>query len=498
MTKRLGVWLLMLCNVFIWAQNDETGRKKSAPDLNDHVEVVNIEMLARVQKNGQPAGGLQKSDFILEENGHPVEINGFREERRRIRPAPVAGNPVGTVGAPPSRLFVLYFWLWEPNAPYPEALDLFFKEIYRPTDRIFLVHDRGMCEIDSPEKVVTVRPQFESELKKRIMDGKNDRRNTLREVDDAISGYFNRGVNVTEEEARKKLQNNISMCWREFHMKYLQGQSGSLKRFAESLAPLNCEKWVLTFIQEELFPDFATNSSIPAVANPLDEMRKAMGDTRESFTEAVRSAFIAANATVSVIRCSGRAYVNDDSPYYRQRVVASDMEESFNRISRITGGATITDDNLARALSQAADKEDICYFISYVPTEGGKKREIQLTCRDKALEVFASRHNSSSDPRQLTISAASVYNSRLRFSLSGYTRLFEDGRLQGRVLVRVFAKGSGSFQTASEREFTLLDPAVQIPVALRLPRGRKYEFEIRVLDHISGRESVKQVALRNM
>jgi hypothetical protein len=38
---------------------------------------------------------------------------------------------------------------------------------------------------------------------------------------------------------------------------------------------------------------------------------------------------------------------------------------------------------------------------------------------------------------------------------------------------------------------------VQIPVELRLPREKKYAFSISVLDHISGREVVKNVTLRN-
>jgi hypothetical protein len=83
----------------------------------------------------------------------------------------------------------------------------------------------------------------------------------------------------------------------------------------------------------------------------------------------VRSSFIAANATVSQIRLNANALEDQQSTlyshFYRQQVVYSNRDECFQRISRVTGGAMIADNNLVRALSQAADKEYICKVIKY-------------------------------------------------------------------------------------------------------------------------------------
>ena len=501
MKNWLGIGLLSVCSVFIWAQNNDQGQKDHNPDVNENVEVVNVEMIARVQKNGQPVSGLQKGDFILKENGRLVEINGFREVRRRISPPPTIEEKMdAAVLPPPGRLFVLCFWLWEREAAYAEALDHFFRDIFRPGDHVILAHTKDIVVIGSPDQIVPVRAKFEAELKMGIEKDNIARTELYNQIDDAISEYF-KDRDLDAGAARIKLQTSITHYWNEFHRRFLKADSGSLIRLADSMKSINKEKWVLIFLQEEVFPKFDENGDIPAFRNRLEEMRKSLGDPVTTFNDKVRSSFIAADATVSLIRLSARGLEDQRntlySQYYRQQVVYSNRDECFQRISRVTGGAMISDNNLARALGQAAEKEDICYVISFAPADIRKKREMRLTCRDKSLDVIAGRYIDAKDPREMTIANVSITDSKLTFSLRGYARLFEAGRLQGRVLVSVVARGSGSLNVENSREFTLSDPAVLIPVELRLPRGKKYAFYISVLDHISGREMVKNVTLRN-
>lgn len=61
MKHGLGIWLLSVCSVLIWAQAADQGKKGRNTDVNEYVNVVNVEMIARVQRNGQPVGGLQKA-----------------------------------------------------------------------------------------------------------------------------------------------------------------------------------------------------------------------------------------------------------------------------------------------------------------------------------------------------------------------------------------------------------------------------------------------------
>ena len=500
MKNWLGIGLLSVCSVFIWAQNDDQGQKDRNPDVSENVEVVNVEMIARVQKNGQPVSGLQKGDFILKENGRLVEINGFREVRRRISQSPANEEKApAAVQTPPGRLFVLCFWLWEREAAYAEALDHFFRDIFRPGDYVILAHTKDVVTIGSADQITPVRAKFEAELKKGIESDTIARTQLYDQIDEAINAYLLRPPMADELAEERKLQARIANCWKEFQERFLKGNSGSLIRLADSMKSINKEKWMLIFLQEEAFPKFDENGDIPAFRNRLEEMRKSLGDPVTAFNDKVRSSFIAADATVSLIRLSARGLEDQGrSPYYSQQVAYSNRDECFQQISRVTGGAMITDNNLTRALNQAAGKEDICYVITFAPADIRKKREMNLTCRDASLDVIAGRYIDAKDPREMTISDSSLTDSKLTFSLSGYARLFEAGRLQGRVLVRVISNGAEALNVEGAREFTLSDPKVQIPVILRLPRGRRYTFIIWVLDHISGREVVKEITLRNM
>lgn len=499
MRKGLGLWLLAVCSVLIGAQDAAQDKKDRHIDVKEYVSVVNVEVIARVQRNGQPVGGLQKSDFVLVEDGKKVEINGFLEVRRRISQPPAAERKAApNAWSLPGRLFVLCFWLKDRQAEYGDALDHFFREIYRPGDHVILAHGKETTLIRSPEEIAAVRAKFEAELKQSIEQDNNKRAELYDQIDGAISSYLNRGPNDDETAARNMLQARIKDCWSEFHMRFLKLDPGSLTLLAESLKTIRLEKWLLIFLQDEVFPEFDENGQIPAFSNKLEEMRKKARIEVDAFNDKVRSAFIAADATVSMIRLgSGTLEDQGRSPYYLQKTIYSNRDECFQKISSVTGGTVIADNNLARALNQVADKEDINYVIFFAPESSRKNRKIELTCLDKGLEVVSSRYIDPQDPRDLKIANASVINSTLTFNLSGYAQIFETGRLQGRVLVRVAARGAGSLAVENSREFTLTDSDVLIPVELRLPLGEKFMFSISVLDHISGLEAVKKIALRN-
>ena len=499
MKNWIGAGLFLFFSVFNWAGNDGQDQTKRNPDVNESVDVINVEMIARVQKQGQPVSGLQKEDFILTENGREVEINGFREVRRRISAAPaIEGNAVPAVKTSPGRLFVLNFTLRDRDAAFAEVLDQFFLKIYRPGDIVILAHSKNTVLISVADEIAPMRAQFEAELKKEIENDNNARNQLFTRIDQAINEYLTRDPKEDEDFCQLKLQNEINETWKEFRLRFLEGDSGGLLRLADSMKPINQEKWVLIFLQEEVFPKFDENGDIPAFRNRLEEMRKNLGDGFSAFTDKVRSSFIAANATVSLIRLKSAALENQGSSlYYRQQAVYSDRDECFRQISSVTGGATITDNNLTRALDQAAGKEDISYVLTFAPENSKKKRKMELTCRDTSLKVVASQHIDTADPREMEIAKVKVVSSKLTFNLSGFTRLFEAGNLQGRVLVHVVANGSGLVNLEDSREFTLTDKVVQIPVLMRLPIGRRFTFHIRVLDRISGREATKKITLRN-
>lgn len=481
MKRWLGIGLLSIFITFLRAQDDGQAQRDHIPDVNERVEVLNVEMIARVQKNGQLLGGLHKEDFILTENGRKMEINGFREVRRCINAPPANEEKAAAVQPLAGRLFALCFWVRGHEAECVAALDLFFRDIYRPGDNVLLAHTEDTFLILSPDEIAPVRARFEAGLREDIKRGNQARREIFDEVDRAIWEYENRPGREDPALARYRRDKALANCRRQFKVKFLESDPASLTRLADSLKPIRREKWVLVFLQEEVFPGGSSRWG---------------GIT--AFTEKVRSSFIAADTTVNLIRLGFSALADYRfSRYYEQKTAYSSRDECFQLISRFTGGATINDVDLPRALKQAANKEDVSYVISFAPEDFQKKRNVHLTCRDKDAEVLASRRIYSKDPYEMTISDASITNSQLSFTLSGYARLFEGRRLQGRVLVRVTTDGAGSANAESSREFTPTDPVVKIPVSLSLPGDPPFKFTIRVLDRISGREAVKQITLRN-
>ena len=99
----------------------------------EYVQVVNVEMILRVLKDGAPVGGLKKNDFTLYEDGEKCEINGFFENRRRIAHA---GEEKKQLQQP--RLYLLFFWVNNPSADVEGVLEKFFSGIYREGDRVIL------------------------------------------------------------------------------------------------------------------------------------------------------------------------------------------------------------------------------------------------------------------------------------------------------------------------------------------------------------------------
>jgi len=82
----------------------------------EYVQVVNVEMILRVLKDGVPVAGLKKSDFTLYEDGEPCDINGFFENHRRIAHA---GESKKQLQQP--RLYLLFFWVGNPAADDPDC-----------------------------------------------------------------------------------------------------------------------------------------------------------------------------------------------------------------------------------------------------------------------------------------------------------------------------------------------------------------------------------------
>ena len=121
----------------------------------EYVQVVNVEMILRVLKDGSPVSGLKKNDFALYEDGEKCEINGFFENHRRsLTPT----NQPNSCQQP--RLYLLFFWVNNPAADVEGVLNKFFSSIYREGDRVILSTPLKTFELPSPQATASITAAF--------------------------------------------------------------------------------------------------------------------------------------------------------------------------------------------------------------------------------------------------------------------------------------------------------------------------------------------------
>jgi hypothetical protein len=366
--------------------------------IHEHVGIINVQVFVRVLQSGKPLAGLAKEEFSLFENDQKVEINGFREVRRRIADG----------GSPRGRLFLLFFWVNESGSAYKDVLDGFFRTVYRQGDQVVLASSENSFEISAAGNIVPVLEAFHREMRRAIAFRESDMRSRVRKMEAEIEAEIESGEAMlprfmeaplpnprpqtrAAEEARR---HRFDSSWMEFQARYLLPSRKRLKAFARVLNPLDLEKWVLVFYQHETYPFRQPFGEVDESSDPFDEMKKRIP---ENFVLAddVEPAFLAANATFHVLLLPSKAQNKFYSRFFRLEEIHSDWEETFRRIGRATGGEVLEADSLMKSFHQALEKEDVSYELSFVPHEGARKRRILAVTLNRSdmknVEVFFPR-----------------------------------------------------------------------------------------------------------
>ena len=94
--KKGLVWFqLLVMGLTIHALAQEEKQK-------EYVQVVNVEMILRVLKDGAPVAGSEEKRFLAFEDGVQCEINGFFENHRRIARRRIARQTAAATQAVPA------------------------------------------------------------------------------------------------------------------------------------------------------------------------------------------------------------------------------------------------------------------------------------------------------------------------------------------------------------------------------------------------------------
>ncbi|MGD2086436.1 MAG: hypothetical protein PVH61_09665 [Candidatus Aminicenantes bacterium] len=333
-------------------QKDPDKPKQSQQsETREYVEVVNISLVVRALKKGQPVAGLQQKDFTLYENGKPRTLTSFQEIRRKVgqhtgdestmieektTPAPVTKN----------RLFFFYFHISEPDTKIPKTLDYFFRQVYRKGDYALLMIGNRLFRISDRSRVKPVLASFNT-LLTQLTEKK-------RRAKQKLVDHLERLVREFIEEIHKDralLMPNLNMFVSRFKMVQQEYQhrnislaEENLKTIVASLKKIDIEKWGFVFYQQERHP-FLRASGIRArkvsrelmfeIQRHLEEQIGPKISSQQSVQtlKSFQQAFIEANVTLHLLLSNPISMGKQGTSYLKHTVAHTDWQQAFRGIS---------------------------------------------------------------------------------------------------------------------------------------------------------------------
>jgi hypothetical protein len=477
----------------------------------EYVQVLNIEMLVRVMKNGRPVAGLKKGDFALMENGHKQDINGFLEVHRSIAP----GEIVPAIGTEkqkrPGRLFLLFFWINESVVKVDEVLDYFFKSIYREGDRVILADQRRSLEINNAADIENKLGEFKAGLVALSRDMQVARSRLSMDVESYLQEYLEclklkrkGGENVINPKCRPDV---VVIHYEQLMKEYLlQNQKPSVNRLevmARNLEAVEVDKWALIFFQHDSLPLFDTEKMKLGdnqyhLGDVLDMIEKVNRDLLFPtqtlvLADSLRTRFIQANTQFHLLLLGSRQAPSSLEAVSRFNIinpfpVISNWEETFRQMAAATGGEVMDGNRMKEALAEVANREDVYYVITYAPSEGkSPKRRVDINVDRDGVKVIHGRRVEMENLPGIKLAAIEEIPGKVRLALENFYMIGQGEQRSGLVRVSLSADGGdGKPQIlAKDVEFPTTG-SVEIPVAL--PPG-KYKLSAQVVDSLTGREA---------
>ncbi len=487
--------------------------------VKEYAEVINVEVIVRALRNSQPAAGLPQSVFTLYENGKKQKITSFMEVRRKIglngEITDVDGPPESSE-PPPKRLFFVYTWISESGSRCPEALDYFFKHIYREGDYALIIVKDQVFKITRTDEILKILPQIKNKIEEnsRLTKIESDQ---MREKADALLRDFEikfkdferqpPGKEKMVEEGKRvlldRLKTGYRALWDEYKYKNVYLNTEKLKAIAFSLKTMNLQKWGLVFFQRETFPQFNPESIFiekNESFNNLMELRT-MFETlsREMKTPSlpisqltgVRQAFIDANATFHLLLFE-KSSTGQPGRYITVDYIQSEWQTAFKDISEATGGEVIDNDQLQESLQQAVEKEDIYYRLTYEPkiTTDNNVRKIEVKAAEKKLNLLYNQEVTLQKANEITIDNFSFIYPTLEFTLDHYQQLFDGRQLYGDIEFTLTAIDADGKKINIKKIFEPIEEEITYAIKLYFPHSGKYTLIIEALDRQTGKTAL--------
>jgi VWFA-related protein len=351
--------------------------------------VVNVEVPVRVFDGDRFVDDLSLADFELFEDGKPQRIISLyvvrktKVQREESSPAPKAAPTPQAKAVPETvRNFVLIFEVHEPMPKIDEAIDYFFREVFRRGDRAAIVSPKGSYHFRQ-ETSDRIRPaeisrQIKRRLRKDILAGSVEYRRLIQDIKD-----MEKLGDMGSDAAERAIENDI----RQLRDRLTVTDQG-IRQLARQLKAQEGRKVVFLFYEKEEIPapgpKYSDSANRGELDRPLDFNAKEIEKLFADASMTVNFIFLTNSST-------GTMDITDVRPGDRHLMdLSPSLYGAFRDMSRASGGTTEVSANAMASLKKTVAASENYYLLYYSPAEykaDGKFKEIEVRVKGKSYRV---------------------------------------------------------------------------------------------------------------
>jgi len=483
------------------------------------VTVTSVEVPVRVLHKGELVKGLTKEDFEVYENGVRQEITGFEVISRRISPEAALSPGELNVPAKP-RLFVLLFHIFDYGQNVEEGIDYFFRDIFRPGDRLIILSEDRVLNIVQDDDVAKISKRLKDTLK---TFKSYSTFSIIRAYSDlAIEGeklymYLQSGGWASWHPVVSRFYESNQRTWNEYKRQFFTLDIELYRSLVQRIRSLPGDKWVLCFEQRQMFPRLRKQGPLEveirtlldkqiepqeqALARQIQSMQLALQrsmDIVQNFPgDRLRELFMQAGITFHhIMMKSPRILASQD---FELTDVGQDYEDCFRRISVATGGVAVFSNKVAEAIKEASVKEDYRYLVAYSPQDpsGLKERKLDVKVKRQDVDVVSLKQYVAAGKPLISIADFKAGQKAIKFGLKNYARVETGGKTVGSAAVRIVIFNDKSEQVfADGKTMELIKDETNISLNFPQLASGSYFIIIDVLDRTTGGKDVYSSAIR--
>lgn len=474
----------------------------------EEVTVIAVEVPVRVFYKGRFVKDLTKDDFEIYDNGIKQDITAFEVISRKI--ARPQDKPEQARKIPPrTRLFILIFNIYDYNDVVGEAIDYFFKNVFRSGDWILILTEDSLLNIeigkDLSEMILDLKQTLRRYKKISTREIRKNYHRLSLEGDTLLSRLRDNPSTAQYKWGHDILMfyDNYIRIWEEYKGKFINPHTDLYRSIAKRVKQIEGEKWALCFQQRELFPNLKREGPLSReirkwveegrgglmsrmIQLKQQELQRSLNYSITFPTETLKNLFMEANITFHLILLKPLRDLPSENFVFKE--VAQDYEDCFKQISFSTGGYSNFSNKVTQALKEATEVEDYHYLLVYQPKEEirTKKREIRVKVKREGVKAVHSKRFVKKGTPPIMIGDFNVGHKSIEFSLVNYKMTQVKKKLSGIVDVRITIFDASSNKVFDEgRIMNLFDKQSHVSLDFNWLKSGSYFIIIQADDKIS-------------